>query len=97
MRLDDHLPGQTGLPLETVNILREVFQQQALVVEQFDERVRNGRSILARRKLPGERVERTGIVAEEADIEDGFGVGEVQVGEIGVDTRIGGPEVWDAG
>lgn len=42
-------------------------------------------------------IERLWRVAEEVDVEDGFGVGEVQAGEFGVQAGLRGAEVGDVG
>jgi len=95
--LDDHVARQAGLALEAVDVLGEVLEQEALVVQQPDERVRNGRAVAPRGQLAGQGVEGARVLAEEVDVEDGLGVGEVEVGEIGIDARVGGAEVGDAG
>lgn len=64
MSLDNQVRRHARLPLETVNVLRETFQQQALVSEQAQERVRDRRSVLSRVELVRERVEREWVLTE---------------------------------
>jgi len=75
MSLDDLIRWQTSLALQTVNILCKQLKQQAFLMQQSDKRVCDGRPIPARVELLGEGVKRKGVLAEKADIEDGFGVG----------------------
>jgi hypothetical protein len=42
MCLYDFVAWDSGLTLETINVLREELQQKALLVQQIYERVRNG-------------------------------------------------------
>jgi hypothetical protein len=70
--------------------------QQALAGEQGDEHVRDGGAVAgARVELAGEDVEGARVGAEEGEVEDGFGLGEVERGEVGVEACFWGAEVGD--
>ena len=49
--------------------------------------------VLARVQLLGEDVEGVGVLSEIGDVEDGFGVGKVEAGEVGIETGVGRAEV----
>lgn len=57
----------------------------------------DGGSELTRGKFPGQGVEWAGILAEEIDVEDGFGIGQVQMGEIRVDAGVWRAEIGNSG
>ena len=44
----------------------------------------------------GECIEGKGIVPEVADIEDSFGVGQIESRQIGIETRVRGSEIWNS-
>jgi hypothetical protein len=48
-------------------------------------------------QLLREGVEGEGVLAEVGDVEDSFGVGEVEAGEVGVEAGCRGAEVGDSG
>jgi hypothetical protein len=78
--------------------LREEHVQEALAGQQRDEAVGQGRAVArARVELLGQRVEGLGVLSEEGQVEDGFGLGEVERGEVGVEACFGGAEVGDWG
>lgn len=91
--LDDELVGDAGLALEAVDVLRVDLGEEALLGEERDEDVREGRLVVAGVELFGEDVEGFGVGAEVRDVEDGFGSGEVEAAEVGVETGFGGAEV----
>lgn len=98
MRLDDAVGRDAGGALEAVDVLREEHVQQALARQQADEAVRDGRAVArARVQLLGQRVEGLGVLLEEGQVEDGFGLGQVEGGEVGVEAGFGGAEVGDWG
>lgn len=97
MRLDDLVVWHARLALQAVDVLREQLEQQALLVQQRYERVCDGRPVVARVQLLRERVEGLWVVAEVGDVEDGFGVGELQPLEVGVEARLWRAKVWYAG
>ena len=45
VRLDDLVARDAGFSLEAVDVLGEELQQQPLLVQQVDERMRDGRSV----------------------------------------------------
>ena len=58
MSLYNQLARHASLPLEAVNVLRETFQQQTLVSEKAQERVRYRRPIPSRVELVRKCIER---------------------------------------
>ena len=81
MRLDDAVGGDAGGALQAVDVLGEEHVQQALAGEQGEEDVRDGRAVArARVELSGEHVEGARVGAEEGEVEDGLGLGEVERG-----------------
>ena len=97
MGLDDPVGRHAGGALEAVDVLGEELVEEVLLREQGDEDVRDGGAELARVELAGEDVEGLRAGAEEGDVEDGLGVGEVQAGEVRVEPGAGGAEVGDCG
>ncbi len=96
MRLDDAVGRHAGGALQAVDVLREEHVQQALAGEQGEEGVRDGGAVAgARVELLGEHVEGAGVGAEEGEVEDGLGLGQVEGGEVGVEACFGGAEVGD--
>ena len=70
--------------------------QQALAGEQGQEGVGDGGAVAgARVELAGEHVEGLRVLAEEGQVEDGFGLGQVERREVGVEACGGGAEVGD--
>lgn len=55
--------------------------------------MRDGRLVLAGVQLVGEDVERVWVSAEKGYIEDGLGFGDVETGEIGVESSLGRSKV----
>lgn len=82
MGLDHHVLWKPRLELQTIDVLREELQQQALVMKQFDERVRNRRPVLSWKQLLCQCVERQRILPEVAYIKHSLRVREVQAREI---------------
>jgi len=97
VRLDDEIVRDTGFPVETIDVLSKVFEEKRLFVEQVDEGVRYCGTVFAGVELVCEGVEGEGILTEEGDVKDCFCVGEVEAGEVGVETGFGGAEVGDTG
>lgn len=93
----DHVTRHASLTLEAVNVLGEQLQEDALLVQQTDERVRDGGAILARVQFLGKSVEGQRIVAEIGNVEDGLGVWQAQASEVGVQACVWAAEVGDAG
>ena len=93
--LDDEVVGDAGGALEAVDVLREELEEELLLREQADEDVRDGRVEVARVEVFGEDVEGLGILAEEDEVEDALGRGEVELGEVGVQAGLGRAEVGD--
>lgn len=77
VRLDDPVGGDPGCALKAVDVLGEELVQEVLLREERYEGVGDGRAEAARVELAREDVEGLRVVAEEGDVEDGFGVGEV--------------------
>lgn len=73
-----------------------MLEQQALVAQQTDEGVGDGGAVAARVELVGEGVEGFWALAEVGYVEDSFGVGEVEAGEVGVEACFWTAEVGDA-
>lgn len=70
--------------------------QQPLARKQRNKHVRHGRAVArARVQLLGKDVEGLRVGAEEGQVEDGLGLGEVEGGEVGIEARGGGAEVGD--
>lgn len=55
--------------------------------------MRDGRGVVAWVQLFRKDVEGVGVPAKVGDVEDGFGVGEVQTSEVGVQASVGRTEV----
>ena len=62
------------LTLQTIDVLRKQLQKQSLIGQQANERMGYGRSVLPWIQFMGKHVERKGIVAEERDVENRFGI-----------------------
>src|SRR4051794_138583 len=77
MSLDDHVAWHTSLTLEAVDVLSEMLQQHALVVEQLDKRMRDGRAIATRVQFMRQGVEWLGVFPEKSNVKDSFGLGQV--------------------
>lgn len=73
--------------------MSEELEQQTLLLEEVDERVGDGWAVFPWVQLLGECVEGQWILAEEGELEDGFGVREVQALEVCVQARLWGAEV----
>lgn len=66
-------------------------------MQQFDEGVRDCGPVFARVEFLRQSVEGFGMGAEVVDIEDCFGVGEVEACQVGVEACVWRAEVGDAG
>ena len=86
--LDDSLLRNAGGPLEAVDVLGEGFQQDALLVQQPDEAVRDRGLILSGIELVSEGEERQWVLAEEGYVEDGFGVRQIQPGQVCIESSL---------
>lgn len=83
----DNLVGRNaGAALEAVDVLREELAEETLMGEEGDEGVGDGGVEFAWVELAGQDVKGIGIFAEVGDVEDGFGVREVEAREVGVET-----------
>lgn len=91
--LDDLVGGHTGRALEAVDILGEEHLEEAFAGEEGDEGVGDGGMEFSGVELVGEDIEGLGMAAEVGDVKDGFGVGEVQAGEVGVEACLGRSKV----
>lgn len=65
-------------------------------MKQVYEGVRYCWTVFAGVELVGEGVERKGVLAEEGDVEDCFCMREIEAGEVGVKTGLGGAKVGDS-
>ena len=93
--LDDLVGRDAGAALEAVDVLGEEVAEEAAAGEEGDEGVGDGGVEFARVELAREDVEGFGVLAEVGDVEDGFGVGEVEAGEVGVQAGAWGSKVGD--
>lgn len=85
MALDQFLRRYTRGGLEVVDVLREVGEEFALVLEQADECVGWGKPVaVGGEDVLGHRVEDRGILPEQRDVEHLLRVREPQVRELGV-------------
>jgi hypothetical protein len=97
MGLDDLVGGHTGRALEAVNVLSKEHLEEALAGEEGYEGVGDGGMEFSGVELVGEDVEGLGMAAEVGDVKDGFGVGKVEAGEVGVEARLGRSKVGNLG
>lgn len=65
-------------------------------MQQPNKRVSDRRPVLARKHLPGQRVERLGVLAEVRDIKHCFGVGQLEARKVGVDAGVWRAEIGDS-
>jgi hypothetical protein len=93
--LYDLLPRHTGAPLEAVDVLRKEHLEQALLGQERNKGMRDGGVELARVELLRQDVEWLRVLAEVGDVEDGFGVGQVEAREVVVQPCFGGSKVGD--
>lgn len=88
------IAGYAGLALKAVNVLGEQLEQKPLLMQQSYERVCYCRPELSGVQFLSEGVEGLGVVAEEANVEDGLGIGQIETREVGVEPRVWRSEVW---
>jgi hypothetical protein len=88
MRFDNLVAWHAGLALQAVDILSKKLEQQAFLVQQVDERVGDCRSVFPWVQLLRKCVEGQWVFAEEGQLEDCFGVGEVQALEVRVQASL---------
>jgi len=79
MGLDDQLVRDAGSTLQTVDVLGEQLVQQALLGQEADEDVRDGRVKVARVEVLGENIKRLRIAPKEIELEDSLGPGQVKL------------------
>ena len=77
VRLDQLLSVDAGHPLQGVDVLSVVPQQEALLRQKADEVVARRRTKAPRIELLGQLEERRRVLPEEVDLEDGLRVREV--------------------
>lgn len=90
---DNEISRDTGLALETVDVLCEEHAQEILFGEQGDEDVGDGRRVVAWIQLFGKDVEWVGVSFKVGNVKDSLGVGKFKAGEVGIEAGIGGAEV----
>ena len=96
MTLDQFLRPDPRSGLEVVDVLREIGEEFALVLEQADECVGRGKPVaVGGEDVLGHGVEDRGVLTEERDVKDFLRVREPQMCELGVQTCFLGAEVWD--
>jgi len=93
MGFDDEVGGNAGSTLETVDVLGVELVQQTLLGKQADEDMRDGGVEVARVEVLGQHVKGLGVMAEEAEIKNGFRLWQVQLGEVGVEAGFWRAEV----
>lgn len=78
--------------LQSVDVLSVHAEQQILLMQHADEIMDVIRTMVARVQLLGQRKERTRVFGEVIDVEDGFGIRNVVLFQICIQTRAWGPE-----
>jgi len=73
--LDDHVVWDAGFPVETINVLRKVFEEKGFFMQKRDEGVRYCWTVFAGVELVGECVEWKWVLAEKGNVKDCFCVG----------------------
>lgn len=77
--------------LQPVDVLRVHAAQQALVMEHSDEVVHVVGPVTAGVQSLGQREERLRVVGEVVDVENGFWVRDVELLQVGIETRSWSP------
>lgn len=70
--------------LQAIDVLGVHAEQQAFLVQHTDKVMDVVGPVSARVQLFGQREERTRVIGEVVDIEDGFGVGNVVLFQVGI-------------
>lgn len=78
--------------LQPVDVLRVHSAQQTLVVEHSDEVVYVVGPVTAGVQSLGQREERLRVVGEVVNVENGFWVRDVELLQVGIETRSWSPE-----
>lgn len=94
--LDQFLRRYTRGGLEVVDVLREVGEEFALVLEQADECVGGGKPVaVGGEDVLGHGVEDRGVLPEERDVEHLLRVREAEMRELRVESGFLGAEIGD--
>jgi hypothetical protein len=96
MRLDDIVPLHPRHPLQRINILRKHTQQHPPVLQQPHKRMRQRRLVRTRIQRLRQRVKRLWVLPKVLQRKDGFGVGQLEGLEVGIQACAGGAKVGDA-
>lgn len=93
MRLNDQVTRYAGASFEAVDVLGEEHTEDLALGEEADEGMADGGVEFAGVQLFRKHVEWVRVLAEVANLEDRFGVGELESRKVVVETRLGRAEV----
>lgn len=96
MRFDQPILFDPGEPFERIDVLRPKPVQDALVLQESEKVVRRCRLEVARVQFFRQRVKRFRMFFEVVDIEYGFGVRQVVLRQVVVQSCPGRAEIWNA-
>ena len=84
------------MPLKIVDVLGEVGQKSALILEQPYKGMRWGKSPGTRENVLGHRIKDAGIFSEQANVKNFLGVAEAKVLKPRVETGLFGAKIRDS-